>query len=181
MTLFRSLFEWPSELFVVTSRIVGTRRADTLNAQADRQIVFGLQGDDLLSSDLNRTVLVGGKGDDTLTTDFNAPTDVPSNFEAIAVQLGDHGRDTLRATINASDPGSSATIVLDGGGGGDQIDGSALANTATTLILGGRGDDTINAVADARGSLGDNLVTNIVAAGSGDDHVDAVMGLPLTL
>jgi Ca2+-binding RTX toxin-like protein len=178
---------WLSLIDPVNNVIIGTMRNDTLSAQAEGDLVFGLAGDDDLSSAFNRTGLIGGRGHDALTTEVIIPVQGSEPVHGLAIQIGGAGNDALDATVTLQgvdfqQRDLSIEVLLDGGDGNDVI--NAVANlviptfgnvTATTRVLGGRGDDIINAVADTRGAglLLDNFAMNSVDGGSGDDHIRA--------
>lgn len=181
-----STIGWLSLIDPVHDTISGTRRGDTLSAQAGGDIVLGLAGNDDLSSAFNRTALVGGKGNDKLTTEVVVPVSGSGPVHGLAIQIGDAGNDTLAATVTLQggdirERDAIAEVLLDGGSGNDHID--AVANVAlptfgnvivTTHVLGGSGADVIHAVADTRGAGGsDNFAMNFVDGGSGADHIMA--------
>ncbi len=178
--------EWLS-LIDPSNVIVGTQRNDTLSAKAEGDIVFGLAGNDELSSTFNRTALVGGSGSDKLTTKITVPLQGAQPVHGLAIQSGGTGNDTLCAIVTlqggdvtVQDRDLTAKVLLDGGHGNDVI--TAKANVAlpvfanvsvTTRVLGGSGNDTINAVADASGALDGNFAKNSVDGGSGNDCITA--------
>jgi Ca2+-binding RTX toxin-like protein len=164
--------------------IFGTRNNDVLAARAEGDIVFGLAGDDILSSAFNRTALIGGSDDDRLTTEFTAQFQPSAPARAVAVQLGDRGDDTMRAHVGLAGEtptnvaGHTIDILLDGGSDDDVIDARAfvvtpalIAATFTIQVLGGSGNDSINAVADATGSHGDSVTNVTVHGGGGNDRI----------
>lgn len=178
--------EWLFLIDPVNDAIIGTRRNDTLSAQAEGDIVFGRAGDDDLSSAFNRTGLIGGRGHDTLTTEVVVPVTGTEPVHGLAIQIGGSGNDALDATVTLQggdirDRDVTAEVLVDGGRGNDTI--NAVANVVrptfgnvivTTRVLGGSGDDTIDALADTRGAGGvDNFAMNSVDGGSGDDHIRA--------
>jgi serralysin len=181
--------DWLALIAPFNPPIIGTNGNDTLSAQAEGDVVLGVAGDDELSSAFNRTALLGGKDGDTLTTNVIIPAG-PASADGLAVQIGGKGEDTLSATVTiqgAIPPAGNfgdqrtATILLDGGDDNDVIRAEArielatLANVAlTTLVYGGRGDDRIEAIADAAGALNNNLVANVVHGGDGADHITAL-------
>jgi Ca2+-binding RTX toxin-like protein len=177
---------WLPLIDPVNDLIIGTMRNDTLSAQAEGDIVFGLAGDDDLSSAFNRTGLIGGRGHDTLTTEVVVPVTGSEPVHGLAIQIGGAGNDALDATVTLQggdirERDVTAEVLLDGGRGNDTI--NAVANVlrptfgnvaATTRVLGGSGDDIIDAVADTRGAVvTDNFAMNSVDGGSGDDHIRA--------
>lgn len=178
--------EWLS-LIDPSNLIVGTHRNDTLRAKAEGDIVFGFTGNDDLSSTFNRTALVGGSGKDTLTTKIIVPLQCDEPVHGLAVQFGGAGNDILSATVRlqggdvtVEDRDLTAKVLLHGGQGNDII--TAKANVALPVfgtvtiansVLGGSGNDTINAVADTRGALDGNFAKNAVDGGSGNDHITA--------
>ncbi|NVP57818.1 calcium-binding protein [Mycoplana rhizolycopersici] len=179
--------EWLLLIDPVEHVILGTRRSDVLATKSEGDIVFGLGAGDWLSSSHNRTALVGGSGDDKLKTTVVVPMQGDDPVKGLAIQMGGSGRDKLEATITLQgglltfpERQLSAEIRQDGGRGDDIIKATAnLAQpivadfTAKIHILGGSGDDKIDAFADTRGALGDLLAENFVAGGSGDDYVKA--------
>jgi serralysin len=181
-------FEWLARIAPVNQPIIGTNGNDTLNAQAEGDLVLGLGGDDDLSSAFNRTALLGGRDDDTLTTNVTVPLS-SEPAEGLAIQFGGKGEDTLSATVTIQGSSSpvvnmadrTASILLDGGNGNDVIRAEARIDLATTanvalrtLVLGGDGDDRIEVTADARSALGNNLAANVAHGGAGDDHIIAL-------
>ncbi|SOC45858.1 hemolysin type calcium-binding protein [Rhizobium subbaraonis] len=179
--------EWLLLIDPVDQVILGTRRSDVLATKAEGNIVFGLGADDWLSSSHNRTALLGGSGDDKLKTTVVIPMQGDDPVKGLAIQMGGSGRDKLEATITLQgglltfpERQLSAEIRQDGGRGHDII--KATANLAQTVvadftakihILGGSGDDRIDALADTRGALGDLLAKILVDGGSGDDYIKA--------
>jgi serralysin len=177
-------FDWRS-LIAPFRPIFGTPRSDTLSALAEGDVVFGFGGDDELSSTFNRTALLGGRGQDTLTTNV---TPVPvAPLHMLAVQLGGKGNDTLQASLIpqgfvGGQGDVTAALFLAGGDGHDVITAridfeTAIPVSATTLILGGRGNDTIDVEAGhstfdfPRGS---GTTVNTIHGGDGDDHITAL-------
>ncbi|MDB5562113.1 MAG: hypothetical protein JWN11_1531 [Hyphomicrobiales bacterium] len=178
---------WLALIAPFNHTITGSDGNDTLSAQAEGDLVFGLGGNDQLSSAFNRTALFGGRGDDRLTTNVVIPPGTDP-VDGVAVQFGGQGRDTLAATVTVQGGGSplptvgdrTASVYLDGGDGNDVIRAEANVDLLTTanvalrtLVLGGRGNDIIDVIADARGSAGDNLAANIAHGGAGDDRIIA--------
>lgn len=181
--------DWLSLIDPVHETILGTNGNDTLAAAADGDIVEGLRGDDDLSSTFNRTALIGDRGNDTLTTNDIVTAPDEETAHGLAIQLGGADNDTLNATVTLQGGLSptlhaqelTADVLSDGGSGDDIVNATANVVGPTTGdvilrtdVLGGRGDDTINAISDASGSGGDNHVTNHIHGGSGDDHITAL-------
>ncbi len=179
--------DWLAAIAPLADQVVGTKDADVLSAGGEGDVVQGLKGDDTLSSTFNRTALFGGKDDDTLTTNVVVPPG-PAAADGVAVQFGEDGRDTLSATvtIGGTEPpfaptgDRTATILLDGGHDDDVI--SALANVSLftlanvefhTEVLGDKGNDRIDVVANASGAIGSNVITNVVDGGAGNDRITA--------
>ena len=133
-------------------------RNDTLNALADGDVVFGLQGHDSLSSTFNQTALFGGQGNDALTTDVTLPASGPTPTHAIAVQSGGAGDDILHVSLF-----HLSGIALD-------------VTTSDVFVSGGSGDDRIDVenAMDPLRAPGDDLLTNTIDGGSGDDHITVV-------
>ncbi|MCV3738039.1 hypothetical protein OCK02_17690 [Rhizobium sp. TRM96647] len=180
-------FKWLARINPINSTIVGTRYADVLAAAAERDAVFGMDGNDALSTGFNRTGLVGGKGHDRLTTDILVLASSSDPVEGLAIQYGGKGRDKLDSTVTLQSDGPpdssqqfSAENLLSGGSDADTI--KAVANVAATIfgnvtlknhVLGGSGNDAIDVLADARGAIRDNLAKNCVDGGSGKDEITA--------
>jgi Ca2+-binding RTX toxin-like protein len=179
--------DWLSLINPINHSITGSRDEDVLSAKADGDIVSGLAGHDHLNSEFNRTALIGGGGDDELTTKVVVPLQNDAHVNGLAIQLGGTGNDDLNATVTLKGdiPPISTTelradVLIDGGNGDDVIHATANAEPAifgtvtfNTEVIGGRGNDTIDAVADGRGAHGDSILTNSVDGGSGNDHITA--------
>lgn len=180
---------WLSLIEPVHETITGSNGGDTLSARADGDIVYGLGGNDTLSSTFNRTALIGGTGNDRMTTTVIVPFQSTGTTHGTAVQIGGDGRDRLDATVTLQGGDTSqfvegrtllAELSLDGGRDSDvihavaNVGGYVLADaTITNRILGGGGNDVIDALADARGAFGYNRPTNIVNGGAGNDRITA--------
>lgn len=180
-------FKWLARINPINSTIVGTRYADVLAAAAERDAVFGMDGNDELSTTYNRTGLVGGKGHDWLSTDVLLLASSSDPVDGLAIQYGGKGRDRLDSKVTLQSDGPpissqqfSAENLLSGGNDADTI--KAVANvtawifgnvTLKNKVFGGTGNDTIDVLADARGAIRDNLVKNWVDGGSGKDRITA--------
>ncbi|HSB91143.1 MAG TPA: calcium-binding protein, partial [Anaerolineales bacterium] len=91
------------------------------------------------------------------TTSFNNPTTLTINL--------DDGTDVL--TINSfGDSGFSGSVAVNTGGGGDTVVVRALKNTATYVVDGGAGTDTINFNASSGG-----YTQNLTTSTSGPDTI----------
>lgn len=159
------------------SPINGTARADRLTALADGDQLFGLGGNDRLTSAFNQTLLSGGNGNDRLTTTLSF--DFDSNVGSVsAEQSGGSGNDTMVANVTVYGPVNNlVSTLLNGGDGDDRISHTlsvgADGQIATGTILGGRGDDTIEAIARSDGAPTGGEVTNDISGGDGDDVITA--------
>jgi serralysin len=89
----------------IDSLILGTGDNDVLSAQADGNIVLGLDGDDRLNSTFNLTALIGGNGEDTLTTKVIVPLQGDAPVNGLAIQFGGTGTDNLDATATIHSEG----------------------------------------------------------------------------
>ncbi|KPF57999.1 hypothetical protein IP88_16630 [alpha proteobacterium AAP81b] len=152
----------------VGTTVTGTAAAEVLAGSVGGDLVEGLGGNDTLTGNAGDDTLNGGDGDDTLNGGIGADSlrggagndllqDRDGRFSDQF--FGEDGNDVLRvATSNVIVFG--VTIRLDGGNGDDVI--SHTATSADSILIGGAGNDTI----DANG-----FGSNIVDAGTGDDRV----------
>jgi Ca2+-binding RTX toxin-like protein len=164
-----------------TSTITGTKKDDRLTATSEHQLVLGLGGNDTLTSGFDQTALVGGQHKDTLTTDFITTSEAN---RALAIQIGNAGRDTLAASTGVATENGGVDIFADGGGGDDRIEARAYAagilfgpTLFSTNAFGGNGHDVINLVADLDGDIDtgafDGTAINTAKGGRGDDQITA--------
>ncbi|MGF9762173.1 M10 family metallopeptidase C-terminal domain-containing protein [Microvirga sp. 0TCS3.31] len=179
--------DWLNLIYPIHTTIMGSKAADTLSAQAERDVVDGQDSNDDLGSTFNNTALVGGRGRDTLTTDASVMPRDGGSANGLAIQLGGADNDILNLTVTMhgdirswQDPQQvlTADILADGGCGDDQINATAQVEGPTTAHVmlktnsfGGTGMDTIHATAIATGAIGDNWVGNTVDGGAGNDHI----------
>ena len=161
-------------------QITGTSAADTINGSLGNDILNGLDGNDVINGGYGSDQIDGGAGDDILSGGRGADvvhggvgndtlTEIFSNQSESL--FGDNGADRIEllapSTMNFSGQ-ASASVILDGGAGNDEIfvfadiDGPYSFYSAWQQldINGGAGDDLIR--------LG--VVSNVrIDAGAGAD------------
>lgn len=187
-------FEWLLRIDPLNDVILGSNRNDTLDTATEGTLVFGFKGNDRLGSTFNQTALIGGAGNDTLTTKVIVPMHGNDEVTGLAIQFGGTGNDTLKSTVTlqggdvtVQDRTLSADVLADGGRGNDTITAVAkLAQpvfgsvTVSTHVLGGSGNDIITATANTQGALDDNVATNNVDGGAGNDRITALADTELS-
>ena len=172
--------------------LTGGSGADQLFGQADNDTLLGKGGADLLFGGAGNDVLIGGDGDDQMFGEAGNDRFIWNPGDDTDLVEGGSGTDTLEVnggngaetfTIAANgdrvrfdrvtpapfsiDAGTIESIVLNAGGGDDEI--SASGNLATLVKLtidGGAGNDKIN------GGNGADLLIG----GDGDDFIDGNQG-----
>lgn len=201
--------------------LLGLGGADRLTSAFDRTALFGGSGADELRTEVAReapqegsveisAAQSGGAGDDTLTMALTARVfagsariafladggggddviDVSATFrstfgeaELVGAIHGGAGDDRIRARVLAEAERIDGPLRVLGGSGNDTIDAVAenfadITGDASTWILGEGGDDTIAATAFAR-SIGPANVRNHVDGGSGADVISASTSIVL--
>lgn len=129
----------------------GSAGNDVMTGTAGDDILYGLGGNDRILGLAGNDELDGGAGNDFLNGG--------GGFDNLR---GGDGNDTL--TLQASDLGGNA----DGGAGDDLLIGSDAQFTSSTL-LGGAGDDRLQAGAAAASLVGDSG-NDVLIGGAGDDQ-----------
>lgn len=150
-------------------------------------VLSGGDGDDRLTSDITTPLpgggvvaearLYGGAGVDRIEADtFSSGLDDGRATNRIR---GDAGDDEIEAFADSDGNSSGFSLnEIDGGSGHDWIRALTDAvtnigrNTQRNSILGGRGDDDIDA-GHTFGSNGSGRVDNVLDGGSGDDRIRA--------
>ncbi len=164
-------------------RIVGTPRADVIDARSGDDTIIGREGNDVIHGGDGNDRIVAGEGDDVIyggagndvvfagagrdTVFAGVGNDIIFGEEGNDALFGEEGSDTVSGgsgddTIEGGEgvdalTGGAGNDLIDGGAGIDIIDGGEDQDT----ILAGAGDDT------ASGGAGDDLF--IAVAGDGND------------
>ena len=182
--------------------VVVTAEQGTDTLSSIENVITGA-GDDTLIGDENDNVLRGGSGSDSLvggtgndTADYTAiGGGITADLGSGVVDAGELGTDTLTSIENVIGSASDDTFigdendnVLDGGGGRDTVDYSAIGTgivvnlSAGTAMAGAHGSDTLlNIETVIAGSGGDTLIgdenQNSLLGGGGDDTIAGGLGV----
>jgi Ca2+-binding RTX toxin-like protein len=132
--------------------LIGTPRADVIDAGAGNDIVYGRASNDTIYGGEGNDRLVGGEGDDII---FGGPGN--------DVVFGGAGNDTLF--------GEAGDDVLYGEDGNDLI----LGGDGDDFASGGRGNDTILG-GDGNDTLQGDEGNDTIDGEKGDDHIDGGAG-----
>jgi Ca2+-binding RTX toxin-like protein len=169
----------------ITTRIVGTENADTLNGTSAAEEIEGLGGSDWLTGNGGGDTLLGGSGDDYLVADKDTvridggegwdaiiadpSTDAAgfhfmvlgSNVESVSGRYGDDVLDARGVTTAVTLVGYDGHDTLYGGDGDDVVLGFSgndivQGGNGFDQLVGGDGNDVMNGGA-AGATLGDRL------------------------
>ncbi len=177
--------------------LTGGSGGDTLTGDANNDTLFGRGGTDLLFGGSGDDVLTGGDGNDTMNGEdgndrmiWNPGDDTDvmegGNNSDTAEVNGGNGAEVFTITANGTkvrfdrispapfslDIGTTESLVLNAGGGDDQISTSGnLAALIGLTIDGGAGNDTI---------LGGNGIDTLIG-GDDNDFVDGNQGNDVAL
>jgi Ca2+-binding RTX toxin-like protein len=165
-----------------TATITGTAAAETLTGTAANEIIVGLAGNDILNGNAGDDVFrISGAGDGFDSIDGGAGNDriiatsanttiglnTIANIETISADgntnvsiLGTSAANNL----NFANVVMTGITAIDGGGGNDNITGSATAD----VLIGNIGNDTLNG-GDGNDTLNGGAGTNILNGGLGSD------------
>ncbi len=178
-----------AHLSTVNDKVTGTEGDDYIDAGAGDDVIDALGGADFLYGDTGNDIIYGGAGADYLeggggndelygygyygNGDDRAPNVLFGNAGADKLYGGkgdDHlyggdGADRLYDETDGGDkPGTYGNDWLEGGNGDDQL----YAGSGFDTLLGGEGNDTIN----AGGAYG----FNVIDGGAGNDSIAFTQG-----
>ncbi|MBE3638840.1 calcium-binding protein [Mangrovicoccus algicola] len=160
---------------------------------AGRDVLIGSAGDDALLGGAGRDLLIGGKGNDLMRGGAGADTMVWNNGDGSDVMQGGLGHDT--GVVNGADGAGDAFVIAGSAGdvsfartnlGPFTID---IAGTERLEVNGQGGDDVIDASAleagairlKADGGAGDDILTggagdDVLLGGTGNDWLEGEKG-----
>ena len=151
-------------------RMVGTPRADDMDAGGGNDVILALEGDDVVIGGDGDDRIVSGEGDDVVLAGDGNDIAFAGNGDDIVV--GGDGNDALFGE-DGDDylVGGGGDDTLDGGDGSDVLDGGEGADYLTghggnDLLIAGEGGDVVD------GGDGDD----VIIAGAGADRVDGGSG-----
>jgi Ca2+-binding RTX toxin-like protein len=203
-------------------RLAGGSGDDTLRGGAGNDTLSGGQGSDLLEAGLGEDRLDGGAGNDLylfasgglslgdLIADESGSDDVVQFTDATAVGMTSSyaarlsgierilfggGNDVFTPGSSFGDGVEAGVVTVDGGGGDDRLDASAVlpllpldflleGGTGADTLVGGIGNDTLDAgagVGAMNGGAGDDLLIVQAADLTGGIGIDGGLGLADTL
>lgn len=137
--------------------VLGQQGADDLTAAGTGTLLYGGDGNDVLRTGFTDTFVSGGRGNDSLIWTGNTALDVDLDWITNgSVPVGPYVQDIENVTGGGGNDqilGTATGNRLDGGDGADLLDGRG----SNDILYGGDGDD-------------------VVLGGTGDDHVDGGNG-----
>lgn len=151
-------------------RIRGSELADTIDALAGNDAIFGRGGDDNLSGGVGSDSIRGGEGNDTIFAGEDSSDDLNQLF-------GDNGRDSITGSLGLDSIfGGADRDILSGGGNTDFIEGQdgsdrLMGGTGDDVLIGGNGDDTLIGVGeddDGKGQIDVLIGFNTFSNGESD-------------
>ncbi|BAZ48098.1 hypothetical protein NIES4103_07030 [Nostoc sp. NIES-4103] len=177
--------------------IIGINQPETLIGTIYNDNIKGLGGNDTLIGDSGNDTLDGGTGNDSLSGgDGNDTYIVDSSGDIVTEENGsggDSGKvDTVKSSVDWTLGAYLENLTLTGkaiNGNGNALNNWILGNSASNVLFGGDGNDSIRGFAlddtiygeagndkldggDGNDYLQDSLGNNSLCGGAGDDSLD---------